>query len=318
MYAPSSDMEGEPVALKFQSTVCAWFPSGQVKSLTPRSGIYYQSCINPAGTHVVFSGGVSGVVRIWCADIATGEMTALSPDNCSARHPAYSANGDRIVYASDERSGQTPERLEDLEKSGLPPADHIDNLFVMGADGEGGRQVTFGPFQDQRPCFSPDGKTIAFISNRGASRCGLWAVPSDGSCEPRLIFEPGQKQRPEGSPPRAGGALEDFIYRPWYSLDGKKIYAFSDVTGRHQICWAPSTGGDVTPLSNDDLGQSHGPFADPDGKHLLMHSDRDGRWGIWSLPLDGGPPQRLDPPGVPVAGHATRSRNGIIAFDVPR
>lgn len=299
--------------LHFTASVHVWFPDGRIRNLTPRPGIFYQPCINPDGTHVVFSGNSAGVLKVWRADVKTGEVAALTCDAHAARHPAYSAAGDRIAYSTDHSSGQPPERVEQLQKNGLPPADHIDHLFVMDPDGANKRQVTYGPYQDQRPCFSPDGKTIAFISNRGASFFGLWTVPSDGSAEPALVAE--ILGNGSDAPARAN-ELRNFIYRPCYSVDGRTIFAFSDIAGRHQICSIPAAGGEITPLANDDMGTSHGPYADPDGKTILMHSTRNGSYAVWELPLDGGPPRRLQPPGLDGATHATRSRNGIVAFDV--
>lgn len=91
---------------------------------------------------------------------------------------------------------------------------------------------------------------------------------------------------------------------------------FTSVNGRHQICRIPAGGGEISLLLNDDRGTSHGPFADPNGKSLLMHSTRGGKYGIWELPLDGSPPRSIQPPGFEEALHATRAKNGVIAFDI--
>ncbi|MCB1320834.1 MAG: PD40 domain-containing protein, partial [Leptospiraceae bacterium] len=304
--------------LNFTSNVYVCFPDGRVKNLTPMSGIFYQSCINLDGTHVVFSGNSAGVLKVWRTDVETGETIALTNDGYAARHPVFSSAGDEIAYSADQFSGQEPEKIEQLTKSGLPPEEHIDHIFVMDTNGRNKRQITHGLYQDQRPCFSPDGKTIAFISNRGASFFGLWSVPSDGSDEPKLIAEirGADSYTAPISAPAKTNELRNIIYRPWYSVDGKTIYVFSDIAGRHQICSILATGGVITPLANDDAGRSHGPYADPNGKTLLMHSTRDGDYTIWELPLGGGSPRRLQPPGIDGATHATRSRSGIIAFDV--
>ena len=128
----------------------------------------------------------------------------------------------------------------------------------------------------------------------------LWIVSSDGSTEPRPLQEQGWGNR------------------PWYSVDGKWIFFFTDIDGRRHICKIPAEGGKLIPLPNDDAGKSHGPFADPGGKSLLMHSTRGGSWSIWELPLDGSPPRKLMPAGFSSAAHPTRSKNGIITFDVIR
>jgi hypothetical protein len=72
-------------------------------------------------------------------------------------------------------------------------------------------------------------------------------------------------------------------------------------------------------LANDDAGTSHGPFVDYNNDTLLMHSTRNGEVGIWELPLDGSEPRQIILPELEeMVAHATRSKNGIIAFDVCR
>ena len=285
--------------LQFYADVFAWFPDGRVKKITAGDGIYYQPCIHPEGTHAVFSGNSSGSPRVWKADLKTLEVIPLTPEDSGTRHPVFSWDGKRIVFSSDRASGQAAERVEDMKTNGLPPKNLTVNIFIMDSDGGNIKQVTTGPYQDQRPSFSPDGKNIAFVSNRsGPPR--LWVVPVDGSTEPRPL----QKQ--------------GWGYRPWYSVDGKWIFFFTDIKGRHHICKIPSEGGKLIPLPNDDIGQSHGPFADPGGESLLIHSNQRGIWSIWELPLDGSPLRELTPPGIYGVTHPTRSKSGVITFDVIR
>ena len=285
----------------FFSDVYVCFPDGTVKRVSPdRSGIYYQPHISPDGDKVVFYGNESGPPRIWVADTVNGDVTALSPADSGARHPVFSWDGSMIAFVSDRSGNQSPERIEFMRGNGLPPKDLELNLFVMDSSGRNVRQVTYGPYQDQRPAFSPDGKTLAFVSNR-AGKMQLWAVKTDGSENPRQLQQSG------------------WGYRPWYSADGQWIYFFSSLNQRHQICKIPANGGSIVFLKNDDKGTSHGPFVDYDNNLLLMHSTRNGEFGIWELPLDGTPARHIFLPEFEgAAAHATRSKNGILAFDVYR
>ena len=86
-------------------------------------------------------------------------------------------------------------------------------------------------------------------------------------------------------------------------------------TGVHKICRIPAAGGDWEPLPNDNLGRSHGPYADLDGEHVWFHSTVAGRTNIYKMPLQRGDPVRVDPPGFRIATHATRARNDVITFD---
>jgi TolB protein len=286
--------------LKFYADVFAWFTDGQIKKISLGDGIYYQACIHPEGTHVSFSGNSSGAPRIWKGDLDTGKILPLSPQDSGARHGVFSWDGKKIVFSSDMASGQPPERMEEMSPAGTPPQGQTLNIFVMDSDGNNIRQITRGSFQDQRPCISPDGKHIAFVSNRAGPYPGLWVIPTEGEKEPEPLI------------------TERWAYRPWYSVDGTSIYFFSVINERRQICQIPADGGNFKPLANDDKGNSHGPFADPSGEYLLMHSTRGGSWGLWELPLDGSPPRSIQPSGFEHATHPTRAKNGIIAFDVVR
>jgi len=290
-----------PQAKVLGADVYAWFPDGPVRQITPGDGIYIHPCIHPAGREVVFFGAVSGPSRIWKAELSSGRMTALTDAESCCDNAIFSWDGAKIVFCSDCASGRKPAQVEDVAK--FPPAeDGIINIFTMAPDGQNVRQITFGPHQDQRPCFSPDGTTIVFASNRDGSGGDfrLWSVPAERSGEPRLL-----------NPDVLG-------YRPWFSVDGSWLYFFTDTGGgRHQICRMPAGGGEYTVLENDDAGLSHGPYVDPGGEVLLMHSNRSGIWQIWELPLDGvSPPRLLQPPGFEKATHPTRAANGVITFDV--
>ena len=101
--------------LKFYSDVYAWDPSGQVKKVSQGDGIYYQACVHPRGTDVIYSGGTKGPPRIWQTHLKTGTTEALTPEGVSARHPVYSVDGSRIAFAADFDHEQKPDRLEDME-----------------------------------------------------------------------------------------------------------------------------------------------------------------------------------------------------------
>ncbi|MCB1034780.1 MAG: S9 family peptidase, partial [Acidobacteria bacterium] len=48
------------------------------------------------------------------------------------------------------------------------------------------RQLTFGEHDDSSPVFSPDGKSLVFVSDRGGDAPQLWAMATDGGGERQL------------------------------------------------------------------------------------------------------------------------------------
>ena len=286
--------------MAFRADVFAWFPDGKIERISPGDGIYYQACIHPDGTHAVFYGGASGPVRVWRTDLATLDCEALTEPGTGAVHPVYSWDGRQIAFASDRGTQQLRTTVEEMTPLGPNVREMVVNLFAMNADGSEVRQITRGSHRDHRPCCSPDGETLVFVSDR-AGPPRLWTVAIHGEAEPAPLQKDG------------------WGYRPWFSADGESVYFFTDVEGRHRICRMSIHDGSWEPLANDDRGRSHGPFFEWGRPQLLIHSTRGGEeHSLWEVPLDGSEPRMLRPPGLEGhMAHGTRARNGVITFDVP-
>jgi dipeptidyl aminopeptidase/acylaminoacyl peptidase len=278
--------------------VWSWSPSGDVIELSPGGGAWMQASIHPSGDHAVFWGGpLDGPPRLWRSPTDQPATVPLTPTTFAARHAAYGAKGDRIVFTSTRDTGAPPGVMADETAAGAPPPGSAWHLFTMATDGTDIRPITSGPHVDQRPALSPDGSTIAFVSDRGR---GIWLVAADGSeNEPRQVLG------------------EHFLYRPCWTPDGDALYTFLITPERRQVGRLDLTARTFELLANDDRGNTHGPFMDPRRDRLIVHSDRDGRWGLHELPLDGAPMRPLHPPGHEsrICAHGTRASNGVLTFD---
>lgn len=284
----------------FYSEVFVRFAQGDIRKISPNlAGKYYEANIHPEGTMAVYFGNAEGPPQIWLTDFEAFRPTTLTPKTYASRHPAFSADGNRIVFVSDRGLSGAPDCVEDMKIGGAPSDRVSTHIYTMNIDGSNIKQITFGPYRDQRPAFSPDGNIIAFVSNRkGDNR--LWYVDT-------------QKQNDK---PKA--ILSNIYgYRPNFSSNGKWLYFFTNVSGRHQICRTRVGVYDgFSCMKNDDKGLSHGPFASPSGEYLLMHSTRGGNWGLWRLPLDGSAPRSIQPKGFRNALHPTEAKNRTMTFDV--
>jgi Tol biopolymer transport system component len=285
----------------YSRTVYAWFPDGTVRCMAPGEGLYVTPCIHPDGHQAVFYGGLEGPPRIWQCDFQSQTSRPLTSPEVGCLYPSYSWDGAQIVYSSDAGFDQPREDMVAIA-AGWRTRTYVNraalNLFVMDSDGGDVRQITSGRHQDIRPSFSPDGGTVVFYSDRSGTFL-LWTVPAGGGEEPTLL-EPGVPG-----------------FRPWFSADGAWIFFHIGGEERHRICKMPSKGGEWEPLPNENLGRSHGAFADHDGEHLWFHSTVDGELSIYRLPLRGGEPVKMNPPGFEdlAPGHVTRARNGTMTFD---
>ena len=80
-----------------------------------------------------------------------------------------------------------------------------EDLFVVGVDGQGMRQLTADAFHDRYPRWTPDGARLVFQSDR-SGRYELWSVRADGG-------DPEQVTRSQG----------DSLTYPVFSPDGRSL-----------------------------------------------------------------------------------------------
>ena len=108
-----------------------------------------------------------------------------------------------------------------------------EDVYVQRSDGSGLRRLTDDTAKDRSPVWSPDGRTVAFYSNRGGLY-EIWTVDRDGSnLRPRTATERDGTQRP--------GALF-----PVWSPDGRSIvYSSNDDVARFTLADRPVPSGEM-------------------------------------------------------------------------
>ncbi len=185
-------------------------------------------------------------------------------------------------------------------------------------------RLTFDSGQTAWPALSPDGKFVAYASDReGDGSLNLWVQQVAGGRPLRLTNHPANDWLPDFSPDgskivfrseRDGGGIDviDALggeprrvsnrgFQPRFSPDGTQI-AFVDIpasleTSLCDIYLGPSAGGAARPFHPEfsvlSTGTGAGPVWSPDGKALLFRAVRDsdpesGDW--WVFPLDGSDP----------------------------
>ena len=148
--------------------------------------------------------------------------------------PQVSPDGKSVVYAVSAIDRKTNKTNTDI-------------WMVPLAGGESKRLTTL-PGTDNHPRFSPDGKTIAFVSDRGGSN-QVWILPLDGGKARQLTHLPIDVAGPIWSPKGDAIAFVAEVY-PGMSADStaekdkkkaepteSKVRAYDDLMFRHWTVW---------------------------------------------------------------------------------
>lgn len=275
------------------------FPDGDLRQLTTeemetaKGGAW-----SPDGRRVLYESRRTGTSDLWVAEVETGELRQLTTDVRDDQDGRWSPDGRWIAFQSNRGGqwdnwvmpadgGEATRVTADLatESPLVWSATSTSILYVSSLSTsrmmhlsveDGSSRELFGwtghSINNLQP--SPDGRTIAFVSDRSGSQ-GIWVVPSGGG-EPR--------------PVSAGTTTA--LYPRW-SPDGRQLAFTSSQTGQPGVWITADTGETQRRLVEWDTHTDEGAWS-PDGTRMAVHSSQDARdFDIWVVPAEGGEATRL-------------------------
>ncbi len=216
--------------------------------------------------------------------------------------PQLSPDGSRLAFVQTEIA-----RDADVYRS---------HLWMLPLAGGPARQFTSGDHRDSHPRWSPDGRWIAFLSDRGAAKSDqeakkakqIYLIPADGgearpltsgarhpndlawSSDGQMLAFVGRPEMPK----ETGKSDVKVITRVRYKFDGE---GFWDGRYKH-IFTVPVSGGEVRQITDGEFDHLD-PAWSPDARWIACTANRapDGDFtnvsDIWIFPLAGGTARRL-------------------------
>ena len=147
-------------------------------------------------------------------------------------------------------------------------------IYVMDGDGRNLKRVTVNPAVDRLPAWSPDGKKIAFVSNRNGGYIQIWVIDADGKNPIRLtdgLEDTYPDWSPDGEKILYDAYLEDHDLAPGgifvMDADGNNKTLLTHEGG--QASWSPD-GKKIAFLSGRDDKVNHIYVMDADGHHQIQ------------------------------------------------
>lgn len=217
----------------------------------------------------------------------------------------FSPDGSRVAFVVKSLNRETNQYEHRIWVAPAPRQPDGARVPAAQALVPGARPVTAGP-KDTRPRWSPDGRYLAFLSERSGSR-QVWLLPLDGGEAWQLTRIRGGVQdlawspdgrrlavtvlvgerglEPEGPEPEPADLYEKYtrdvkvIDRLWHKLDGE---GFFDLRRHRQVAVVPVPEGEPWLVTGGPY--PHGdPAWSPDGRYLVLTGKR---WPDWDYRPD--------------------------------
>ena len=229
-------------------------PLGEPRRLTS----WNRYSLNPAwtadGREIVLATGDVENTHLWRIPVSgSGEASVIASAGDGAMAPAFAPDG-RLAFT------RTHWKVS------------IWTLDLAASPQKGSRLREWPASSsrtDSNPRFSPDGRRVAFVSNRSGAY-QIWIANRDGSGAFQLT-----------------SVTAPFVGSPSWSPDGSTILFDGTKSGRFEVYAVSAAGGTPHRLTGSSGHDAVASFS-RDGRWIYFTSNRTGEFQIWRIPAQGG------------------------------
>ena len=245
--------------------------SAEARQLTDGPGYDYQPDWSPDGRRIVYVSYRDDAIELRLLDPSSGASTPLVTDGAVNLEPRWSPDGGRIAFTSTRYEGRWHVFTATVTPEGR--AEHIERVTE---DHESGLPRYYYNTVDQylSPTWSPDGRELIVISNRGHiwGAGSFWRMPA----------------RPGGPAREIRDEETNWKARPDWSRDGRRV-VYSSYLGRqwNQLWLMTSDGANPLQLTYGEFDATT-PRWSPDGRRIAYVSNQGGNTSLWIVAVPGG------------------------------
>lgn len=237
-------------------------PAGEPRRVTFDQRVIAGLDWTPDGREIVFSSNRKDAFRLWRVSASGGAPSPLVVGEDGAYGVSVSRREHRLAYSR----AQFITSIWRIEGPG-------SMNHSSAARSRSPTKLIYSNGLNLEARFSPDGKKIAFISDRSGT-WEVWVCDSDGSNPVQLTFF-------------SGPWLVSSSGSPDWSPDGRNVVFDSSKEGHTKI-YIVSSGGGLPRRITAGTSQDVRPSWSRDGRWIYFDSDRSGTKEIWKVSPEGG------------------------------